>query len=227
MLKMFGYFTSLVKDGLLFKPQFKLTDHEKHVLAKHQGGLMEIRITDPRQISSDQRAKIYAMFGDIDRWQEYRDPDYVKHICKAQYCYENAVDWFSLSDCSMERANSFIKFLIDFCLKWDIPWSMRTMDMIDGDYWLCYYGLVHRQCCICRNPADIAHITAVGRTNRNKIDHRGKYVMPLCRTHHQEQHTIGISTFMKKYHIKGVKIDDKLARILNLGNWRTQNGENE
>jgi hypothetical protein len=227
LFKIFGYFKKFAGSGLFFLPLHKLTDEEKHRLSKYEGGLMEIKITDPRQISAEQRAKIYAMLGDIDKAQEYCDVDYVKQFCKTIFCYEKTIDWFSLSNCSMELASDFIAFLIDLCLRENIPWRTRTMDLINGDYWLCYYGLKHRQCCICREPADIAHITAIGRTNRKKISHVGKYVMPLCRNHHGEQHNIGIPNFMRKYHIKGVLVNQEIAEMLKLGNWRTGAEEEE
>jgi len=56
--------------------------------------------------------------------------------------------------------------------------------------------------------------------NRNKVDHRQRYVMPLCFDHHHEQHTKGIKWFISFYHIKPVKPDLETLRILKIrGNY--------
>lgn len=225
MFTLFGYFKKFAGAGLFFFPQFKLTDQEKARLSRYEGGLMEIRIADPRKISNEQRAKIYAMLGDIDEAVGNYLPELTKKQLKRQFCADTLNEWFSLSDCSLELAKEFIDYLIQFCLAEDIPWGTRTMDLFQGDYSLCYLGLKRRQCCICREPADIAHITSVGRTSRKKISHVGKYVMPLCRTHHIEQHTIGIKEFMKIHHIKGVRVDQEIAEMLKLGDWRMNDDE--
>ncbi|TLQ05445.1 hypothetical protein FEZ51_01945 [Pediococcus stilesii] len=226
MFKLFGYFKKFAGSGLFFLPKFKLTEQEQRLLSKYEGGMMEIRITDPRQISAEQRAKIYAMFSDIDEAVGNYLPELTKVQLKRQFCTDTLNEWFSLSDCSLELAKEFIDWLIEFCLAWNIPWATRTMDMIQGDYLLSYYGLKYRQCCICRKPAQIAHVHAVGSgRDRNKISHIGNYVMPLCDDHHKEQHRIGINTFMNKYQIKGVRVDQQVAEMLKLGDWRLTRDE--
>ena len=59
-------------------------------------------------------------------------------------------------------------------------------------------------CLCCRKiPSERAHIKTVGSGSGNEWHE----VMPLCRTHHQEQHTIGIVTFIRKYHKVWTYID--------------------
>ncbi|QYY86121.1 putative HNHc nuclease [Pediococcus pentosaceus] len=228
MFTLFGYFKKFAGAGLFFLPRFKLTEQEKHTLSKFEGGLMEIRIADPRKISNEQRAKIYAMLGDIDESVGNYLPELTKKQLKRQFCADTLNEWFSLSDCSLELAKEFIDYLIQFCLAENIPWGTRTMDLIQGDYLLCYFGLKYRQCCICRKHAQIAHVHAVGSgRNRNKISHVGNYVMPLCDYHHKEQHRIGIPYFMRKYQIKGVRVNQEIAEMLRLGDWRMNDDENE
>lgn len=58
-------------------------------------------------------------------------------------------------------------------------------------------------CLICRQtPVDVAHIKTVGSGGKDFIEANGTIVinmMPLCRTHHTQQHTIGIKTFIQTY----------------------------
>jgi 5-methylcytosine-specific restriction endonuclease McrA len=57
--------------------------------------------------------------------------------------------------------------------------------------------IAERGCLVCgRVPADAAHVKsrgAGGGWDRNLVG--------LCRTHHTEQHTIGIKTFQTKYNV--------------------------
>lgn len=79
---------------------------------------------------------------------------------------------------------------------------------------------------ICGAHADIAHVHAVGiGRNRRTISHLGNYVMALCRKHHQEQHSKGIVSFMQDNQLKGVKVTPEIAKMLKLGDWRQEQGE--
>jgi hypothetical protein len=54
--------------------------------------------------------------------------------------------------------------------------------------------------------------------NRDTIIHEGMEVLPLCREHHTEVHTIGRDSFMKKYHLgdHGIEADKTICRIYGL-----------
>jgi len=125
---------------------------------------------------------------------------------------------FSLSDCSISKASEYINWLLDFCFDNNIPFKTRTWDMLPVDYAMQLRCLRHRKCCICGNHADIAHYETVdmGR-NRQHIDHSKYHFMALCRVHHEEQHTIGLMDFCKKYHIKPVTLSDEDRKKLNIG----------
>ena len=62
------------------------------------------------------------------------------------------------------------------------------------------------------------NVSALGMgRDRDTIIHEGLEVMPLCRVHHTEIHTIGRDTFMEKYHLQGGIIADKtICRIYGL-----------
>ena len=140
---------------------------------------------------------------------------------KEQYSMETGypVDW-SQADADMDTERQFIETILDYCFENDVPFAMKTWDMLSNDYYAQYQALRHRKCVICGKHADIAHCYAVGiGRNREKINHIGNYVMPLCRIHHGQQHNIGIKTFMGRYHIKGIKVTPELARELDLGSW--------
>ncbi|GEK28505.1 putative HNHc nuclease [Furfurilactobacillus siliginis] len=204
-----------------------MSDGDKFRIDKYGHGDVQVRIEDARKITTAQLKKTWAMIREVCMWQN-DDAKSTKLMAeteqelKGEFYKERNEPEFSLSDCSLETANKFIDFLIMFCYREDIPWRSKTWDMIQGSYGAVYYGLKYRQCCICRNHAEIAHVHAVGSgRNRRTIDHRGNYVMPLCYMHHEEeQHLIGITTFMNKYHIKGIKVDDHIAKMLKLGNYR-------
>lgn len=222
----FGRLIKTTNKQLTIEPMSPLEPHELRQLGKDAGGAVEFIVHDPRKITVEQRRKCYAMLRDIDAWTGNFNPELTKYDRKADFCGSLGIEWFSLSNCEIETARLFIDYLIGFCLQNDIPFATRTMDAIQGDYALSYYGLKYRQCAICRQHADIAHIQSVGMgNNRRTMSHIGRYVMPLCRGHHMEQHRIGIETFMKKYQVKGVRVDQGIAEMLRLGDWHVSGDE--
>lgn len=175
---------------------------------------VSVEIEDGRRISPDQRRKTYALIHDVCDYLGYPD-DAMEAWFKYQFIQHKGIEWFSLSDCSMSLAASFLTFILDVCFKQDIPFKTKTWDMIPTDYHLTLQCLKHRKCVICGKRAQFAHVDAVGMgVNRNKVDHRQRYVMPLCVNHHTEQHNKGINSFINYYHIKPVKPDLETLRIL-------------
>ncbi|CAJ1227097.1 hypothetical protein LZY01_23650 [Levilactobacillus zymae] len=200
---------------------------DRRLIEKNIGQLVEVRFDDGRHITADQRRKVYAMISEVDRWCGNYIPELTKGQLKRMYAlrkglYEN----FSLSDCSIETASRFIEFLLEFCFENNIPFASQTVDAIREQYGWDIQCLKFHRCMICGRPADIAHVHAVGiGRNRNHISHVGNSVMALCRDHHQEQHRIGIKTFMQKNQLKGVRVTPEIAEMLQLGNWRMEQGE--
>lgn len=186
-------------------------------------------IDDGRHISRDQQRKAYALLGEIDDWCG----NYILALTKAQMKrhflsseHNNYVKPFSLGDCSMTQARDFIDFLISFCFANRVPFDSYVLDLIQGSYGWELYALENKQCCICRNLAEVAHVHAVGiGRDRQHISHVGNSVMALCHKHHMEQHRIGINNFMNKYHLKGVKVTQELAEMLKLGDWHIERGQ--
>ena len=179
----------------------------REYLKKYQkGGKVEseLRLDDPRYISSRQRKAIYATVNDISDW--YGDvPEYMKEILKAYFIIEYDLNYFSLGNCSVTTARKFLDYLIEFALKHDISLSesgLERTDNIDRYLWMC---LKHRKCAICGNKADLHHVQAIGAgRNRKTVDDSKNLKMALCRTHHTEAHTIGVDSFNAKYKVKGI-----------------------
>ena len=73
--------------------------------------------------------------------------------------------------------------------------------------------LLNKKCAVCGKHADLHHVDAVGMGNdRNEIHHLGRRVLPLCREHHIECHSIGSKFLMEKYHLEPVNADEKICK---------------
>lgn len=204
--------------GNLITIQVSAHDHPDYLTLGSDVGLI---YDDGRHISAVQRKKIFAMLHDIDEQSGNYLMDLTEYQMKQMFCIAQDFDTFSLSNCSMSLATAFIEFLIKFCLVEDIRFSSQSLDEIRGQYGWEITCLEQHSCCICSHHADIAHVHAVGiGRDRNKINHIGNQVMALCRIHHNEQHNMGIWSFMHKYHLKGVRVTPDIAEMLKLGDWQ-------
>jgi hypothetical protein len=173
---------------------------------------------DSRPLSDKQRKACYALMGAIADYAGM-SKDRTKELMKIKFLSENMEDMsdriFSLSNAPMSYVCAFQRFLVNFVLEWDIPTDFSLLDMVDdvGDY--IYGCLVNKKCVICGRPADLHHIERVGMgRNREEIIHEGMEVLPLCRGHHQEAHTMPDEDFFKKYHLPGgIVMDKTLCRL--------------
>lgn len=200
---------------------------DRRLIEENDGQLVETYFDDGRHITGDQRRKIYAMLGEIDEWCGNYVPDLTKTQMKQEYAVDRGLyEAFSFSDCSITTASDFIEWLLAFCFANDVPFASRTVDVIREQYGWDMQCLKYHRCMICGRHADIAHVHAVGMgRNRNKISHVGNNVMALCREHHEEQHRVGIATFMQRNQLKGVRVTPAIAEMLRLGNWHAERGE--
>lgn len=206
-----GKYTAVVEGLTLGKDETLMLDNGVPVN-------VDVSVHDPFKISDKQRKKIFALLNDIESHtgqpREYMRSmfqDYVKII----YGYENNI---SLSNCSKETAMHIIEVIIEWVFLHDIPLNYKTSDLMKEDNRFLYLSTVNRCCVICgKKNSDLAHYHAVGSgRNRNTIDHRYNYVLALCRSHHNEQHKIGIISFNEKYHLinSWVKVDDRINKML-------------
>ncbi|MFW2884871.1 putative HNHc nuclease [Levilactobacillus brevis] len=215
-------------DGKLLINLSDVDPPTRRIIAGNVGQLAEIKFDDGRHITIDQRKKIFVLLGEIDQWTGNFTMDITERQMKQLFISEKGLDEeFSFSDCSLKLASEFIEFLIGACFEYDIPFAGKTLDAIREQYGWDMFCIKYHRCMICNQPADIAHVHAVGiGRDRNHISHIGNYVMALCRRHHQEQHRVGIKSFMKENQLKGVKVTPEIAKMLRLGNWQQEQGQN-
>lgn len=200
-------------------------------LSEGQQPSVELTIDDKRHISPEQRKKIWALINDFCNYTGDVPKD-IEERFKWQVQMIFGIDHFSLSDCSKTVGNYMILTILDFMFREDIPFRTKIWDSLDSDYLRAILSIRDRCCVICGRPhADLCHYKAVGiGRNRHKIDERKMMFMSMCRIHHQEQHRIGIQSFLLKYHIKPIRLtDDQLIKYHILGKKRLAelNGGNQ
>lgn len=171
---------------------------------------VEVRIEDGRQITPDQRKKIFALINDFCNYTGDVPKDAEEYF-KARTQMTFGIEHFHLSSCSITTANYMILTILDFLFEENIPFKLKTWEAIPNEFPKQILAMKNKTCVICGKPnADLAHYRAVGMgRNRHTIDERKMYFMSLCREHHTEQHKIGINTFIKLHHIKPIKLSDE------------------
>lgn len=197
--------------------------YELYKLANESDPSVEIDVADKRHISPDQRKKIYALCREIAEWGGYTD-EAAKQLMKSYTMEIFNLPEYSLSNCSVTVANEMIYTTLEFCFKNDVPFATRIWDSIPSDYAKQWYCLRYRRCVICGKLADLAHMETVGMgRNRYKIDESQYHYMALCREHHTEQHTIGLTEFIQRYHIKPIKLTNE--ELNNIAPYYKNNGK--
>ena len=180
-----------------------------------------VQLVDNRPLSDKQRKMCYALLREIgDYTGQGIDPtkEWMKIKFMTEDLEQTADKLFSLSNAPMSLVCAFQRFLIRFILDWDIPCGFSLLEYADDVADYIYHCLVTKHCCICGMPTDLHHIDRVGMgRDRHDIIHEGLEVLPLCREHHTEAHTMPDAEFFEKYHIPGgIVMDKTLCRIYNL-----------
>lgn len=200
-----------------------MPDIERAILRKYND--VDVGFNDGRRISNIQRRKCFSIIGEIAEYIEgYRTSQTIedtKEMLKMEFVFHRlqAMErkMFSLSDISMSTASEFIDFLIQFCVKNDIPMRISPLEYCEDIAKYIYACLVNKKCCICGKPADLHHVQSVGSQGyRDKINHIGLEALPLCREHHTSIHSMGNKEFIKKWHLEPVRIDAKIAKLYKL-----------
>ena len=178
-----------------------------------------IEFIDARPLSDKQRRSCYAMLREIADWSGY-EPDEIKDMFKFNFLASlvDSMDTFSLSDASMSLVAAFQSFLARFIVGHDVPTKRPMLEYVDDIQDYVYACLINKKCPVCGKPADLHHVEAVGMgRDRDEIIHEGMEVLPLCRVHHTEIHTIGKIDFYKRYHINGgIPADKTICKIYGL-----------
>lgn len=180
-----------------------------------------VQLVDSRPLSDKQRRSCYALLREIaDYTGQGIDPtkEWMKIKFMAEDLEQTADKIFSLSNAPMSLVCAFQRFIVRFILDWDIPCNFSLLDMVDDVQDYIYSCLMNKKCCICGQHTDLHHVERVGMgRNRDEIIHEGMEVLPLCREHHTEAHTMPDEEFFAKYHLPGgIQLDKTLCRIYKL-----------
>lgn len=168
----------------------------------------EMRLDDGRTISVMQRKKAYATIRDMAEWTGY-PPEVMKEIMKYEFMIRTGEEYFSLSDCSVNLAREFISMLIEFSLEHGIQLSDLAINRTDDIGRYLYYCIKHKRCAVCGRLGEIHHVDAIGMGNdRRKVDDSKYLKICLCRGHHTEAHTIGMSAFEEKHKVYGIVVKE-------------------
>ena len=176
---------------------------------------------DARPLSDRQRRSCYAMIREISDWMG-ETPEETKHILKLDFwqgeLLEMADRMFSLSNAPMSVVAAFQSWLARFIVRNDIPTKVPMLGYVDDIPDYIYACLIAKKCVVCGKKADLHHVAALGMgADRQKVIHEGLEVLPLCREHHQEAHSIGRYTFMDRYHLPGgITADKTICKIYGL-----------
>ena len=173
---------------------------------------------DQEEITTEQRKKIFAICKDIALWSG-SDKESVRKIQIADFLRQNierlqmsALSLAVTGNCDKGTASLFIDYLVNFCLENDVPTSRPLQEYADDLEKYTYAALLHKRCLICGKKADLHHVDQVGLGyNRETKPQLGALVMPLCREHHREYHSIGRTAFEERYHAKPVPMTERIA----------------
>lgn len=189
-----------------------------------------IELIDSRPLSGKQRRMCWAMIGEIAEWQgDMRSAtgrtlvrEFVNDARKLDFLIselgENADKLFSLANAPMSLVAAYQRYLVRFIVSNDIPTKKPMLEYVDDVADYVYSCLINKRCCICGRAADLHHVERVGMgRNRTEICHEGMEVLPLCREHHTEAHTMPDDAFFERYHLDdGIQLDKTLCRLYGL-----------
>ncbi|MTD37685.1 hypothetical protein GIX45_03340 [Erwinia sp. CPCC 100877] len=189
----------------------------------YNGDLSDVKgnliLSDPRAFTHKQRALYRALLNDI--YDKYGNESNSTHeYFKESYFvkYGELISTKNNADTSIEAMNQLIEIVIDFMFEWGVPFKKGYELLPREESYFYYLCLKHRKCCICGKHADVCHVDVVGSgRNRKAINHSGFRFYAGCRTHHQEEHTLGINNFMNKYKITPIKLNIDDRKKLKIG----------
>ncbi|MGX9816649.1 putative HNHc nuclease [Leuconostoc mesenteroides] len=205
----------------------QLSTDDIHTLEKYhangQQQVVSLIASDENGVSAQQRKFAFALLHDI--WLSQKGGYWVQEVetlrrhFYAGYEYYNGLDFgdFSLSNGKGTKTdtNQFINMLLDYAAIHDVSLSVKPLNELEPQEiarWE-YRCLMEKMCVVCgKKPSDLHHLDTVGSgRNRQHTNHLGHRAVQLCREHHNMAHSLGIETFMQRFKINGIKIDEKIA----------------
>ncbi|WHH59154.1 putative HNHc nuclease [Petroclostridium sp. X23] len=171
----------------------------------------EIRIEDGRHRTGLQNKFIHALIRDIAEWH-CEDPEIEKRFFFYWWCGLNEKDYVSTTQLSMEDANGFIDFLLEFVIEHGIHAGHPILEElvaikdISRYLWLCLH---FKKCCICGRSGHVHHVDKIQMGNdRRRVDDSRKRKICLCEDHHlmyrESIHNIGDKAFFEKHKVYGI-----------------------
>lgn len=176
------------------------------IVEKHMRSC-NVWLDDGRHISAEQRKKVYATINDI---AEYTGelPQVMKEWLKYLHISRTGQEYFSLSTCTVDTARGFINTILDYALEMGVPLLDFALNRTDDIGHYLYACLKLKKCVVCGREGEIHHVDAIGMGNdRRTLDDSEHRKLCLCRLHHTEAHTVGITGFENKYKVYGIKFD--------------------
>lgn len=190
-------------------------------LTRREYDKVSITLHDSRPLSGKQRRSCYAMLGEISEWSG-QEKEEIKQLLKLNFwtseLWQTADSLFSLSNAPVSVVAAFQSWLARFIVANDVPTKRQMLDYVDDIPNYIYACLCKKKCCICGKRADLHHVERVGMgRNREEIIHEGMEVLPLCREHHEQAHTMPDEDFFNLYHLNGgIELDKNLCKIYGL-----------
>jgi hypothetical protein len=180
----------------------------------------EVTVTwqDNRNRTAEQNRKAWALMSEIAVFMG-EEKDAVYKQLALDFTAKNLETLqgmlFHLSTASMSEASNFITMLVNLIIEYDIPTKEPLYTMCEDVEKYTYACLMNKKCCVCGKKAELHHCdgSRIGMGyNRETKPQLGAMVMPLCRVHHTEYHTIGGTAFGEKYHVVAIPMDKRIAQ---------------
>jgi hypothetical protein len=178
--------------------------------------------SDNRHRTAEQNRKAWALMSEIAAFMG-EEKDVVYKQLALDFTAKNLETLqgmlFHLSTASMSEASNFITMLVNLIIEYDIPTKEPLYTLCEDEEKYTYACLMNKKCCVCGKKAELHHCdgSRIGMGyNRETKPQLGAMVMPLCRVHHTEYHTIGGTAFGERYHVVSVPMDKRIAQKYNI-----------
>lgn len=215
-MELYGTIKSIDQNQVTLVIDIKNNPDAYQYIKKHQVRRCKVGIYDGREISLQQRKFIYGLLGDISRFTGYT-ADETKIIMKYYFIEKTGAPFFSLRNVDKTTARRFLEFIIEFCIRYDIPTSRPLLKVTPDIQKYVYLCMQKKICVITQKPAELHHVDAVGRgRDRKEIIHIGYRVLPLCREMHTLAHSMGNIQFLQRYKLEPIRLNKQLCELWNV-----------